>query len=254
MISLDHRIGSIELAPLFTQYGIKANVCHLDFGDVAWEGNGPNGRCAVVVERKRIEDLVQSITSKRLSGHQLPGMAEQYDYCYLMVEGIWRPGPQGELQIAHGSIEADRFGGRWLPSHGTGMAYRAIDNYLSTLEMHAGVIYRRTLGPQETVATVVDLYRWWAKEWLEHSSHIAVYAPAVPKQGRGRFHLLHRDASLAEKWAMQMDEIDAKGQAVAKHFGSARAMANATIADWLEIKGVGKVTARRAVEAINAQV
>lgn len=254
MIFLDQRIGSGELAPLFHQYGIQANVCHLDFGDVSFEGNGPNGRCAICVERKRIEDLIQSITSKRLSGHQLPGMAEQYDYCYLLVEGIWRPGPQGELQIAHGSIEAERFGGRWLPSHGKGIGYRNVDNYLSTLELHAGVIYRRTLGPQETVATIVDLYRWWGKEWGEHSSHIAVYAPAAPKIGRGKMQLARRNVSLAETWAMQMDGIADKAQSVAEHFGSARAMANATAAEWLAIKGVGKITARRAVEAINAQV
>lgn len=253
-IALDHRTGSGELAPLFAQYGIKPDVRRLEFGDMAFEGNGPNGRCAITVERKRIEDLVQSITSKRLSGHQLPGMADQYDYCYLLVEGIWRPGPSGELQIAHGSVEADRFGGRWLPSHGRGIGYRNVDNYLSTLELHAGVIYRRTLGPHETVAMVVDLYRWWDKAWAEHSSHIAVYAPAVPTVGRGRIELARRAVPLAEAWAMQLQGVQDKAQAVAQHFGSARAMANATAADWIEVKGVGKVIARRAVEAINEQI
>jgi ERCC4-type nuclease len=255
-ISLDYRTGSVELAPLFRPYGIQVETKKLDFGDLAFEGRGPRGRTAIVLERKRIEDLIQSIESKRLSGHQLPGMADAYDYCYVIVEGLWRPGAEGELLIGHGGWERESstFGGRWTGSHGR-LQYRAVDNYLATLELHAGVIYRRTLGPLETVAVVVDLYRWWTeKDWDAHSSHLAVYAPAVAKAGKGRFSLARRYVSYAEKMAMQLPELDAKARTVAEHFGSAKAMANATEAEWLEIKGVGKVTAKKAVEAINAQV
>jgi ERCC4-type nuclease len=252
-ISLDYRTGSKELAPLFVQYGIQVQVKALEFGDLAWEGNGPKGRCSIVVERKRIEDLIQSMESHRLSGHQLPGMAEAYDYCYLLVEGIWRPGPQGEMQIGHGSFEADRFGGRWMPCRSR-LQHRSIDNYLATLELHAGVIYRRTLSPQETVAVIVDLYRWWnEKQWAAHSSHLGVYAPASPST-KGRFSLVRRKVSVAEKMIMQLPELDAKARRVAEHFGTAKVMANATEAEWVAIKGVGKVTARKAVEALNARV
>lgn len=257
-ISLDYRTGSKELAPLFKPYGIQVETRKLDFGDLAFEGNGPQGRVSVVIERKVIADLVASMQSKRLSGHQMPGMADTYDYCYLIVEGIWRPGPDGELQTGYGSFEGDSggFGGRWTGGYGNRrLLYRSVDNYLSTLELHAGVIYRRTLSPQETVAVVVDLYRWWNdKLWAAHSSHLGVYAPAIARPGKGRFSLVTRQPSLAEKWAMQLDGIDAKAQQVAAYFGSARAMANAEVKDWLEVKGVGKVIARQVVEAINAQI
>jgi len=79
VISLDDRTGSKELTPLFHPYGIPIEVKRLDFGDLAFEGNGPHGRCAVVIERKQITELVQAIESRRLSGHQLPGMADDYD-------------------------------------------------------------------------------------------------------------------------------------------------------------------------------
>lgn len=254
-ISLDYRTGSKELAPLFTPYGIKVETKKLDFGDLAFEGNGPTGRSSIVIERKVIGDLVASMQSKRLSGHQMPGMAESYDYCYLIVEGIWRPGPDGELQMGQGTFDAEvAFGGRWSSGYGNRrLLYRAVDNYLATLELHAGVIYRRTLSPAETVAVVVDLYRWWnEKLWEAHSSHLGVYAPAIAKPGKGRLNLARRRVSLAEKWAMQLEGIETKAQQVAAHFGSAKAMANAEAGDWLEIKGIGKVIAKQAVEAINA--
>ncbi len=254
-IALDYRTGSKELAPLFLGYGIQADLKKLEFGDLAFEGNGPKGRCAIVLERKRIEDLIQSMTSKRLTGHQLPGMAEMYDYCYLLVEGIWRPGPNGEMQIGHGGLEGDHnFGGRWLPCRSS-LPYRAVDNYLATLELHAGVIYRRTMSPQETVATVVDLYRWWnEKQWEDHSSHLGVYAPGEVQQGGRRLNLAHREASWLEKMAMQLPGLDTKAQVVAEHFRSPRVMANANLDDWVAIKGIGKPTAKRLVGIMNAEI
>src|SRR5262245_47664898 len=173
-IALDTRTGSRELAPLFLPYGIQPQLTKLEFGDLAFEGNGPHGRCAIVVERKQISELVASIQSRRLSGHQLPGMAEAYDYAYLIVEGMWTPGAEGEMQFGYGAMNRERFGGSWRPVHGKGILYRAVDNYLATLELHAGIIYRRTLDPLETVAVIVDLYHWWNdKQWQDHSAHLA---------------------------------------------------------------------------------
>jgi len=116
-IDLDYRTGSGELEKLFLPYGIKVNRTKLEFGDLAFEGRGPHGACSIVIERKRITDLIQSMESRRLSGHQLPGMAERYDYCYLIVEGIWRPGQNGELEIRNGS---------WSTGHGRALSYRAV--------------------------------------------------------------------------------------------------------------------------------
>lgn len=252
-IMIDSRTGSKELAPLFLPYGIQPQLTKLDFGDIAFEGNGPSGRSAIAIERKQISDLVESIQSRRLSGHQLPGMAETYDYCYLVVEGLWIPGPEGEMQFGYGGTKGQRFGGSWRPVHGKSILYRAVDNYLSTLELHAGIIYRRTLDPLETVHMIVDLYHWWNdKQWKEHSAHLAVYAPAEPILQRGRkLNLSRREVSLTEKWAMQLKGIDTKAELVAKYFHSAREMALATEAQWREIPGIGKRIAKEVVRSIN---
>ena len=255
-IYLDSRVGSRELAPLFRPYGIQPKLRELEFGDIAFEGNGPAGRCAICIERKVIADLVACIEDRRLSGHQLPGMAEQYDYVYLVVEGLWRPGPEGGLQMGKAQFNGERtLGGYWFSSRQR-LLYRAVNNYLTTLELRAGVVYRRTLSPEETVAMTVDLWRWWQeKAWDEHSSHLAVYAPARTAEGRGRLQLMRREVPLAERWALQMEGVGQKlAGEVARHFGSAQALANATEKDWQQIDGVGKVTARKAVRDIHAKV
>jgi ERCC4-type nuclease len=184
-------------------------------------------------------------------------MADCYDYCYLLVEGIWRPGSQGELIVGHGTLDHGRsFGGTWAPAYGQGIRYRAVDNYLSTMELHAGVIFRRTLTPVETVATVVDLFHWWNdKPWEKHSSHLGVYAPAVGTSGRSRMNLVRRVISLREKWAMQIDGIDMViAERAAAQFPSALALAVGTEEEWMEIKGIGKPTAKRIVKEINASL
>jgi len=173
-----------------------------------------------------------------------------------MVEGIWRPGSQGELVIGHGTLERGKsFGGSWVPAYGPGIPYRAVDNYLSTLELQAGIIYRRTLTAAETVATVVDLYHWWNdKRWEQHSSHLSVYAPAIVHSGKVRLNLARRKISLAEKWAIQLDGIDTKAERVAEHFGSAWELAIANEQRWAQIRGISKLTAKRIVRDIHAPV
>jgi ERCC4-type nuclease len=255
MISIDSRTGSKELAPLFEAHGAPVRITTLEYGDLAWEGKGPTGLCSVCVERKVIGDLIDSMQSRRLSGHQLPGMAETYDYAYLIVEGIWRPGVDGAIQIGRGSLGEASYGGRWAEGYGRQLQYSAIDNYLATLELHAGMIFRRTMCADETVQVVRDLYSWWTdKAWADHSSHLAVYAPANVPQGKSRLNMVARDPSLCEKWAMQLTGIDKKAQVVASHFGSARIMANATKEQWMQIKGIGKGIANQAVREINAPI
>lgn len=242
MIRLDYRTGSGELEKLFRPWGVKVQKTKLDFGDADFFGNGPKGLSAVVVERKRIEDLIQSMQSRRLSGHQLPGMALQYDYCYLIVEGLWRPGDEGELETHNGS--------GWNSGHGKAIHYRAVDSYLATLELQAGVIYRRTASPRETVVTIVDLYRHWNdKLWSQHRAHEAVYAPGEARQGR-RLTLAPRKVGLVEKMAMQLPGVDSKAREVARKFASVREMVMAGEEEWLEVEGIGKVGAKRIVEAM----
>lgn len=248
MIRIDSRIGSGELEKLFLPFGIKVAKVTLEFGDFAFEGNGPDGvRYSIGFERKRIGDLQQSIESRRLSGHQLPGIATNYDYCYLMVEGIWRPNKDGLLEVMEGDA--------WVR---TGFAYRALDNYLSSMELKAGMIYRRTTSPYETVCQIVDAYRWWTdKDWEEHGAHEAVYAPVQAPSRKISF--IPREIKLAEKVAMQLPGLDTKARYVAAHFKSMGELAQAPVEEWAKVvwktrKGMprrlGLASARKIVDAI----
>lgn len=239
-LRIDDRIGSVELAPLFQPYGIKPIVCRLEFGDLDFVGRGQYGGCAIAVERKRINDLVSSIQSKRLSGHQLPGMAKQYDYAYLIVEGAWRPGEHGQLEISNH--------GKWLAAYSGHVMYRQIDNYLSTLEIKSGMIYRRTYNELETVAVVVDLMRWWEKPWDDHHSHDVKYQPADGPEGK-RLRMIA--PSQVELVARTLPGMDRKAKRVSKMFATVSAMVAADEATWCQIEGIGKASARHIMEALH---
>jgi ERCC4-type nuclease len=228
MIRIDSRVGSKELEPLFLAYGIRAEKTTLDYGDFDFEGNGPNSRVAICFERKQLSwrsvDLAESMFTDRLNGHQLPGMADRYDYAYLIIEGVWRHGAQGELEIP------DRWGNwkaRQVPA-------RAIVNFTMALAIQAGVIPWRSMSPIGTVAFIVDQYRWWQKRWHEHGSTEVVYAPADPRLGMG-IHLNPRKASFREKVIMQTPGLDEKARWAAKYFKSAREAANASAEEWANV-------------------
>jgi len=246
MLSVDYRIGSGELARYFHPFGINPTRTKLEFGDFAFEGNGPNGKVTVGIERKRIEDLLDSMTSKRLSGHQLLGMSDLYDYGYLIVEGIWKPGQHGELLIGKP--------GGWNTKQ---TPYRAIDNYLATLELRAGMMIRRTAQPEETVFVVVDLYRYWTEKlWKEHRSHEEIYAPGSEQNsihGR-RLKLMGRNLTVAQKTAeniaCQLPGIDRRARTVASFFKyRSTHIVNAGVDEWIAA-GIGKGTAEKIVKAV----
>ncbi len=241
-IRLDDRVGSVELGPLFKPYGISPNVCRLDFGDADFFGNGPQGQCAIAVERKRINDLISSIQSKRLSGHQMPGMAKGYDYAYLIVEGIWRPAANDQIEIL-GKIKDQWV---WQSPYSGQVTYRQIDNYLSTKEIMNGVIFRRTASSNETVAVIVDLLRWWTKGWDDHHSHDIKYQPASDG------HRLRMTApSQVELVARTLPGMDREAYRVSKFFPTVKSMILATEKEWTAVDGVGAVTARKIMEVLH---
>src|SRR5271169_4444109 len=127
MILLDDRVGSHELLPYFSPYGVQVESTRLDYGDACWVGKGPDGDCMVGVERKTIGDFISSMRGKRLAGHQLPGLMSSYEFTYLIVEGIYRPGETGELEQRQGHGKG-KSGWGWK---GMGVRYREVDNHLS---------------------------------------------------------------------------------------------------------------------------
>jgi ERCC4-type nuclease len=235
VIYVDPRIGSGELARPLQMRGLPVEVTPLDFGDIAIVGNGPGGHTLLVgVERKRITDLVQSMTSGRLSGHQLPGLVEMYAHRWLLVEGAYREADNGLLEIPAG-------GGRWTT---TRLSHSAVEAYLLTLTLRGGLHVHRTFDTRASVIWIGALHQWWtAKQWSEHRSHLATHQPADPG--------IWSRPTIVHKMAAQLPGIgDEKAAAVAKHFKTVTEMVEATEAAWRQIPGIGKTLAAGAVRSL----
>jgi ERCC4-type nuclease len=153
MVLVDQRTGSIELVPFLEREGLTARITSLQFGDFAFDGRGPGERLiAVGIERKRIRDLLNSIRNGRFAGHQSIGLRSCYECIFLIVEGILRPHPQSGL------LEELR-GRSWVVcSEGQeSWTYRALEAFLTTQELMAGIHVRRTRDEAETAAMVAHL-------------------------------------------------------------------------------------------------
>ena len=247
MILVDERIGSRELLAPLRKAGLECELSHLDFADLAFVGRGLGGHPLMIgVELKNLADLVQSMTTGRLPGHQLPGLLRTYDpdltghRVYLIVEGEWRTDRHGKL-LRRGRR------GVWTPMQGSPPA-SALRKRLLTLTTRAGVIVWPTLSRTDTVAFVADLYRFWSDASLDsHKSHLAIYNPDADRA-------LLRTPSLAEHVAILLPGIGAeKAKAVAKRFRTVEAMLRAREADWLAIDGVGTKIARMAMAALRTK-
>lgn len=236
MILVDRREG--ELVELIED-GVQVE---LDFGDACWQGNGPDGEVTIGMERKRIGDLLNSIATGRLSGHQLPGLLESYYRAYLIVEGEWKEDP------VTGEIKIHKWGKQWSNPPG-GRTWKAKDviHYLSSLEVITGILVKYSHSMWETAQTVNHLYSWWQKKWEWHRSHLQLhkFQPSSAFLRPGKASLLRR--MVTELPGIGFD----RARNVEEFFGSIEAMFFAEIEEWQEIEGIGKVTAKMVWEALH---
>lgn len=245
MILLDPRQGSGELLPLFSPYGVqvveeKLEVPGVSLGDMAFYGHGEDGRVSVGIERKRLSDMVGSMRTKRVNW-QLDGLCQNYDYVWIVLEGIWGVGSEGEIVVPR------RGGMRPFVHTGRTVLYRELMGFLTTMKLKCGtetgnhVRVEKTGTPQETVAFVVGLYRWFEKPWRQHRSHEAVYGGREAGQGggrgkggRARFH--RREVPFVEHVAGRIPGIGTGAKEIGEAFGSVKEMVEAGVEDWREIE------------------
>jgi ERCC4-type nuclease len=230
-IALDDRRGSAELLGYFPP-GV-ARLARLEFGDAAFMGKGAGGAPVMVgVERKTLRDLVGSLESGRLAGHQLPGLQASYNTVYLVIEGIYRE--------SRGNLE-ERVGEKWKA---IGITEKGFNGYLNTLSVLGGVIVRQTTYPSRTAGLIVHLYRWWERGLEEHKSHLGFYE--VPAASA-----LLLKPSLIRLIAKELPGIGwERSIAVERHFGSILSMMVAGEDEWRQIPGIGKVLSQQIVKAV----
>lgn len=162
ILYVDRAVGSRELLPtLKRRFALPAEIGQLRSADFAFMGSGPTGPVRVGFERKRLRDLASSLISKRLEGHQIPNLYEDYDFVWLIVEGIWRPGEDNAIEV--------RKGKRWVVSP-IPLSHTQLDHWLTRLEVVLGgrIKLWRTVTPIETCKFVADKYTWFSKKWEKH--------------------------------------------------------------------------------------
>ena len=169
MLLVDDRIGSVDLARPLADAGMPVTVARLEYADVAFEGKGNDDVPVMIgVELKKLGDLVSSLRSGRLSGHQLPGLAGPhavYNYAWLLIEGQWRSDPKGEL-LVQGHF------GKWQPLPGH-MTVSELEKRVLTLEMLGGLRVRHTPNRAATLHFITNLYRWWTDVAMDrHTTHL----------------------------------------------------------------------------------
>jgi len=240
VLTVDDRTGSVELADTLRAMHLEVEVKRLAFGDFAFEGSGPKGPCTVGVERKRLRDLLCCIQDSRFAAHQLPGMIETYDFCYLIVEGRWSVDPKTEelIEVCKEGWRPIRLG----PSHE--FKYAEADNYLNSIATMSSCRVKGSTCPAETVMQLVDLFHWWRKPWGQHQS-LKVLRREPP-----RFTFLH--PTLAQGWASYLPGIGyEKSAAAAARFKTGINLAMATPSEWAEIAGIGRGIALKVTRLIH---
>lgn len=225
MILVDDRVGSKELFPLIKSPKVR---CHLDFADFAFGGNGPEGPINIGVERKTVEDLMSSMRSGRLSGHQIIGMRKEYDRIYVLIERPVRCNPKTGL------LESAKYWQkRWRPvGHGK-KRYLAKNfwNYINSLQMIAGITVVYTHTKTESARWIDSTFMWWNKEWSDHQSHEMTYDP-------GLFAQL-RKPNLTTRVAMQFQGVGSKlAKRIGERFKTPKELFSSYVEELQEVEGI----------------
>jgi ERCC4-type nuclease len=247
VIFVDDRAGSEQYAALLSKCGVPTELTRLDFGDLFFVGRGEQGAPVDVgIEVKKLSDLIASIRSERLQGHQLPGMraAQEgskplYDFAYLLIEGEMNYDAQGVLLR-----RAGRVGNRFQPIGGN-MTVGELFKRLNSMHLMAGLNWAWFQHERECVKYVESLYRTWTdKDLDQHKSHLGLYQPAP---------MLRKDPSMVERMAAQLPGVGwGKAQAIAKRFKTPYEMIQAPEAAWMKIPGIGKEIAQKAMQALRS--
>lgn len=242
MISVDKRIGSGHLYPLLQDMRLPCQLVKLDYGDASFDGRGPEDRpVAIGIELKRLKDMLGSLVSGRLSGHQLDGLLANYEHTWLILQiDPW-------FRLNHEGVFEEKQGGRWevMTLGGHPLLWRDLHSYLTTLEVKTGIHTRQTTGKIMTARTIAGLYHWWtAKAFEQHRSHLAFHEIPDPNVRLVEPPLVVRLAKELPGCGFE------RAHAVGRAFATPRALITATEKEWAAVPGIGKTLARRYAEML----
>lgn len=243
MLLVDSRAGSHDLVAPLRKAGLPVEETVLPFGDIAFAGRGAGGEpLAVGLEHKKIPDLVDSLMSDRLAGHQLPGTVQLYDRHYLILEGEWDHDIEGRVIVPRKG-----FKNQWQPLKGAPFA-AVLEQRVINLATRGGLTVRWTRNQKETVRYVSALFRYWCDRDLDaHKSHLAIHAPDLDRA------LLVPVSDERRVYAAFPSLSYARSAAVDAHFSSIWSAVNAEEAEWQKVEGIGKKLATQIVRFLRGR-
>lgn len=249
MLLLDPRAGSGDLVAWLTPLGVPATTSRLEFGDVAFVGNGPNDLPHQVgLEVKTIGDVVNCMTSGRFAAHQLPGLLRDYDEAWLLIEGQWRPSvPDGLLQVYHPSKHF------WftLKTGGRQWMWKDVQGWVQSMMVLGGVKVWCSPDRAQLAAFIAGLYRWWQKPFGDHSSLKTFVDYKARVGGASGQPAMLRAPSFERRVYKELPGIGwEKSGNVEMAFPDVLTAVQADAAAWQRIPGVGPTIATRITRAL----
>lgn len=230
---------SRELVRLITALGVPAQIQSLPYGDLCFEGKGPNGSTmSIGFERKTLSDMLNCVDDARLVAHQKLGMSHMYKLSYMILEALWRCDDQGLLM--EGYRQGAAWG--WCKFRGAPVMYSKLYRYLISLEL-AGMHVVHSQGIQSTARNIVEHYHYFQKDWDKHTAMLAMQKVTLP--------CIDGKPSLTRQWAACIDDVgEGLSSGADKVFDTALELAIATPEDWAQIKGISMDGAKKIVKQI----
>uniref|UniRef100_A0A6M3L331 Putative nuclease n=1 Tax=viral metagenome TaxID=1070528 RepID=A0A6M3L331_9ZZZZ len=219
---------------LQSPYALK----HLDYGDIMFTGNGSEGKMTIGIERKRFRDLIGSINSGRLSGHQLIGLTNSYDIVFLLVEGIFKVGKDGYLRRPKGaSWIVETLGDKPLPA-------TYMYNYLTELSIFTQVTTVFQPSIRLSALWVDGTYAWFQRPWESHHAHEQFHTQPPPRA------FLRKPRTLV-RMIKEIDDVGwEKAVAIGRRYANMKDLIFAEPKELMETKGIGKVLAHRILQEL----
>lgn len=214
-------------------------IQRMEYADIAFSGNGPNGPTTIGIERKRFRDMIDSMASGRLTGHQFLGLMNSYDQVYILIEGLFKIGKDGHLRRPKGnSWVVVQVGNRPISA-------KYLYNYLNELFIMCHVGFTFTTSIMNSAFWIDGLYSWWQKKWDSHSALNQFYSPPPPARAFFR---------PPKELVRMIKEIEGVGwdraKAIGRKYSSMKKLCEAKVEDLTKIEGIGKKLAGRILSSL----
>ncbi len=213
---------------------VDADLGTLDFGDYAIAGNGPDNLTVMVgVELKTTRDIINSLRSGRLHGHQVPGMVQMYEgRAWLVTEGIWREGRNGDFEVYLGSWQTFSAGRHTIQM-------KDIEGWILSTVTFGGLMYWHCPLQADTARFIADLdHLWCDKAYADHRTYDVIYRKPPDRVAFTEPSDFVKMVSVADKVGWD------KARALEAHFdGDFDALMAASAKDLQSVEGVGKTLA-----------